>query len=127
MTPAERVAASRNLAARSDNEFNGGDTMIAAELLWGAVAQRLLAVGAVQQPPKQIRSHSFYGQMATELETQDPSKPWQSEFAAADQLHRYFYHRNLKTNELASGRTAAKHLVANADGYLQAKLVPPAA
>ena len=128
MTPTERRTASQNLLARSDDEFNnGGDTMIAAELLWGAAAQQLLAAGAVQQPPKQISSHSFYGHMATELAAQDPSKQWQSEFAAADQLHRHFYHRNLKTNELASRRAAAKRLVANADSYMQAKLAPPTA
>ena len=126
MTPSDRQTASQNLAARSDHEFNnGGDTMIAAELLWGAVAQQLLAAGAVQQPPKQIGNHSFYRQMATELATQEPSKQWQSELAAADQLHRYFYHQNLKTNELASRRAAAKHLVANAESYLQTKLAPP--
>ena len=128
MTPTERRTASQNLLARSDDEFNnGGDTMIAAELLWGAVAQHLLAAGAVQQPPKPISRHSFYGHMATELAAQDPSKQWQSEFAAADQLHRHFYHRNLKTNDLTSRRAAAKRLVANADGYMQAKLAPTTA
>ncbi len=30
-------------------------------------------------------------------------------------------------NELASRRAAAKRLVANADGYMQAKLTPPTA
>ena len=115
--------ASQNLFARSDDEFNnGGDTMIAAELLWGAVAQQLLAAGAVQRPPKQITSHSFYRRMATELVTQDQSKQWESEFAAADQLHRYFYHRNLKANELGSRRAAAKRLVANCDQYMQFKI-----
>ena len=126
MTPTERGAASQDLAARSDDEFNnGGDTMIAAELMWGAVAQQLLAVGAVQQPPKQIGAHSFYRHIATELAAQVPSKQWESEFAAADQLHRYFYHRNLKTNELASRRAAAKRLVSNAADYMKAKLAPP--
>ena len=126
MTPTERRTASQNLMARSDDEFNnGGDTMIAAELLWGAVAQQLLAAGTLQQPPKQIGNHSFYGHMATELAAQDPSKQWQSEFAATDQLHRYFYHRNLKANELTSRRAAAKRLVTNVDGYVQAKLAPP--
>ena len=128
MTPTERRTASQRLMARSDDEFNsGGDTMIAAELLWGAAAQQLLAAGAVQQPPEQISSHSFYRRRATELASQDPSKQWESEFAAAEQLHRYFYHRNLKPVELASRRAAAKRLVANADGYMRAKLASPTA
>ena len=128
MTPTERLSASQNLLARSDDEFNnGGDMMIAAELLWGAVAQLLLAVGAVQQPPEQITSHSFYRHMATELAAQDPSKQWESEFAAADQLHRYFYHRNLNSNELASRRAAAKRLLANAEGYIRSTLPHPTA
>lgn len=128
MTSAERRSASQNLMARSDDEFNtGGNTMIATELLWGAVAQQLLAAGQVQQPPKQTGGHSLYAHMATELAAQGPSKPWQSDFAAADQLHRYFYQRNLKANELTSRRAAAKRLVANVDEYLQAKLAPPTA
>ncbi len=63
--------------------------------------------------------------MARELAIPDPSKQWQSEFAAANQLHRYFYRRNLKANELASRRAAAKRLVANVDSYVQVKLTPP--
>ena len=40
MTPTERRAVSREFAQRSDQEFDqGGNDMIAAEFLWGAVAQ----------------------------------------------------------------------------------------
>ena len=48
MTPSERRATSVEFAQRSDQEFDGGgNTMIAAELLWGAVAQSLLAMAEI--------------------------------------------------------------------------------
>ena len=43
MTPKDRLDTSLEFAQRSDQEFdNGGNTMIAAELLWGAVAQTVV-------------------------------------------------------------------------------------
>ena len=61
MTPTERRTASQNLLARSDDEFNnGGDTMIAAELLWGSAApsRRDGATAAeTDQQPLLLRAH----------------------------------------------------------------------
>ena len=53
MTPRERRDASLEFAARSDQEFeHGGNSMIAAELLWGAVAQAMIAISEINEWPR---------------------------------------------------------------------------
>ena len=107
MTPTERRAVSREFAQRSDQEFDhGGNTMIAAELPWGAVAQSLLAIAEDNSWPCQ--GHGGYFQVARRLAEQQTNVLWQSEIAAADQLHRHFYNRNLQPAELDSRRFAAQ-------------------
>ena len=107
MTPTERRAMSRDFAQRSDQEFDhGGNTMIAAELLWGAVAQSLLAIAEDNSWPCQ--GHGGYFQVARRLAEQQTNVLWQSDIAAADQLHRHFYNRNLQPAELDSRRFAAQ-------------------
>ena len=107
MTPRDRLDTSLEFAQRSDQEFdNGGNTMIAAELLWGAVAQILIALAAVNEWPCQ--GHSGYFQVARRLAEQQPDVPWQSDIAAADQLHQHFYNGNLSPAELDSRRLAAQ-------------------
>ena len=113
MTPKERLDTSLEFSQRSDQEFdNGGNTMIAAELLWGAVAQTLIAVAAINEWPCQ--GHSGYFQVARRLAEQQPNVPWQSDIAAADQLHRHFYNRNLSPGELDSRRSAAQRALHSA-------------
>ena len=117
MTPDERRSASMELAQRSDQEFDHcGNTMIAAELLWGAVAQSLLAIAEVNNWPCQ--GHRGYFQVTRRLAEQQPNAPWQSDIAAADQLHRYFYNRNLRPAELDSRRSAAQRALNRASALL---------
>ena len=107
MTPAERRATGVEFAQRSDQEFDrGGNTMIAAELLWGAIAHTLLAIAEINHWP--CRGHGGYFQVARRLAEQQPYVSWQSDIAAADQLHRHFYNRNLRSAELDSRRSAAQ-------------------
>ena len=117
MTPKDRRDTSLEFAQRSDQEFdNGGNTMIAAELLWGAVAHALIAVAAINEWPCQ--GHSGYFQVARRLAEQQPDIPWQSDIAAADQLHRHFYNRTLSPAELDSRRLAAQRALHRAIALL---------
>ena len=117
MTPAERRAASIELTLRSDHEFKAnGNTMVAAELLWGAVTQGLMAIGTINQ--WQFNGHSFYQFAAGQLATQEPNIPWGAEVAAANKLHIHFYHNNLTANDLQIHRSIAKRLLTNIDQYL---------
>ena len=72
MTPQEHLDASSELAARSDQEFDqDGNRLIAAELLWGAVAHNFI-VAADFHPDWQIRGHSYYAFVATQLGSAEP-------------------------------------------------------
>ena len=107
MTPTERRAISEEFAQRSDREFDqGGNSMVAAELLWGAVAQGLIALAEINNWPCQ--GHGGYFQVARRLAGQQPNITWQSDIAAADQLHGHFYNRNLQPAQLDSRRSAAQ-------------------
>ena len=117
MTPSERRAASVEFAQRSDQEFDGGgNIMIAAELLWGAVAQSLIAIAEINQWP--CHGHRGYFEVARRLAEQQPQIQWQSDSAAADQLHEHFYNQNLQRAELDSRRAAAQRALRNAISLL---------
>ena len=90
MTASERRAISVEFVQRSDQEFDsGGNTMIAAELMWGAVAHGLLAIAEINEWP--CHGHRGYFEVARRLAQQQPNVTWQSDVAAADQLHGHFY------------------------------------
>lgn len=117
MTPTERRDASLEFALRSDQEFGrGGNTMIAAELLWGAVAHALLALAEINEWPCQ--GHRGYSMVAARLEERQPGLPWKSDIAAADQLHGHFYNRDLGSGELDSRRLAARRALHSAIALL---------
>ena len=104
-------------AQRANQEFeHGGNTMIAAELQWGAVAQSLLAIAEVNN--WSYHGHAGYFQVARRLAELQPDAPWQSDIAAADQLHRHFYNRNLRPAQLESRRSAAQRALYRAIALL---------
>ena len=124
MTPQDRMATSAEFARRSDQEFdNGGNELIAAELIWGAVAHNLLAMVDFH-PGWRVSGHSYYAFAGGELEKEDPSKSWKSDVATADRLHRHFYNNNLSADDLARCRIVAKRLKQATDQYLMGQIFP---
>ena len=122
MTPQEHLDTSSELAARSDQEFNqGGNRLIAAELLWGAVAHNLIAA-ADFHPDWQIRGHSYYAFAAGQLAREEPNTSWTADTAQADRLHHHFYNGNLSHADLATCRVAAKRLVSASADYITRKI-----
>ena len=118
MTPQERLDTSSELSARSDQEFEqGGNRLIAAELLWGAVAHNLIAVADFHHN-WQIRGHSYYAFAAGQLALEEPNTSWQSDTAQADRLHQHFYNGDLSPADLATCRAAAKRLIDATTDYL---------
>ena len=105
MNTQQRLDASMELLERSNEEFNpGGNTMIAAELLWGAYAQLSLAVAELRGWP--ASSHGAYRNTVTNLRDLQGSERWVSDWAAAERLHSHFYQDNLSPNELRTARRA---------------------
>lgn len=120
MTPIERRDASLEFAQRSDREFDhDGNTMIAAELLWGAVAHALIAIAEINEWPCQgHKGHKGYFQVAARLAEGQPGISWQCDIAAADQLHGHFYNSDLIASELNSRRLAARRALHKAIALL---------
>lgn len=118
MTPQEHLDTSSELATRSDQEFDqDGNRLIAAELLWGAVAHNFIAA-ADFHPDWQIQGHSYYAFVAAQLSSAEPGASWQSDTAQADRLHRHFYNGDLSPVDLATCRVAAKRLVNSSADYI---------
>lgn len=106
MNTQQRLDASMELLERSNEEFNtGGNTMIAAELLWGAYAQLSLAMAELRGWP--AFGHGAYRNTASNLRDLRGSERWVSDWAAAERLHSHFYQNNLSANELRTARRAA--------------------
>ena len=105
MNTQQRLDASMELMERSHEEFNsGGNTMIAAELLWGAYAQLSLAVAELRGWP--ALSHGAYRNTAKNLRDLQGLERWVSDWAAAERLHSHFYQDNLSPAELRTARRA---------------------
>ena len=105
MNTQQRLDASMELLERSNEEFNrGGNTMIAAELLWGAYAQLSLALAELRGWP--ASGHGAYRNTATNLRDLQGTERWVSDWAAAERLHSHFYQDNLSANELRTARRA---------------------
>ena len=78
MNTQQQIETSMELMERSNQEFNpGGNTMIAAELLWGAYAQLSLAVAELKGWP--ALSHGTYRNTATKLRELQGSEQWVSD------------------------------------------------
>ena len=111
MTPEERLETIGEFVQRSDVEFeNGGNSLVAAELLWGAMAHGLIAVAEIRG--WRCEGHRGYQEVAKLLEEAETLKRWQQDVGAGNQLHRHFYQGNLKPGELHSRRSAAKFAIA---------------
>lgn len=105
MNTQQRLNASTELLERSNEEFNfGGNTVIAAELLWSAYAQLSLAVAEARGWP--ALGHAAYRNTAINLRDLQDSERWVSDWAAAERLHSHFYQDNLSANELRTARRA---------------------
>ena len=107
MTLDEHLAAIRDFTQRSDQEFDeeGGNLMIAAELLWGALAHGIIALAELNG--WRCEGHQGFQFVAGKLAEGDSLPRWQSDTAAGEQLHTYFYQRNMVEGELQSRRAAA--------------------
>ena len=110
MTIDERLHIIGEFIRRSDEEFDdGGNNLIAAELLWGAVAHGLIAIAEING--WRCEGHRGYRAVSVQLDEYSPPGPWRSDTAAAEQLHVHFYQGHLGQGELRSHRTAAKRAI----------------
>ena len=109
MLTAEHAQMSLTPLERSQVEFNGGNTLIASELLWGAAAHAILAIaterewhkdshGAIKSAVRRLSRERYDDRMLTYVDSDE-------------KLHENFYHNNLNAGEITHRREQAENLV----------------
>ena len=105
MNQEQHLSMARELIRRANQESgDGGNEMIAAEFLWGALAHCLITVAQNEGLPHD--SHGTFQRIAQRLDAALGGNEWRSRFGSAEQLHEHFYHGNLPAGELRSHRRA---------------------
>ena len=99
MNQEEHLSMARELMERVDDEIaDGGNEMIAAEVLWGAFAHCLITVALNETLLHD--SHGAFKRIAQHLDAAQGRNRWRSCFGSAEQLHIHFYHGDLPGDEL---------------------------
>lgn len=107
MNREEHLNTARELLQRASQERqDGGNDMIAAELLWGAFAHCLITVALNNSLPQD--SHGAFRRIAQHLDDVHGGNAWTSTFGAAERLHFHFYHGNLPAAQFNSHRLQAQ-------------------
>ena len=118
MTPQARSQLSQTLLQRSDDEFDsGGNTHIAAELLWGAAAQLLRTV-IDTDATLEFTGHDSYRVAAERVEELSAGPFEASDYNAANRLHVHFYQGQLTDKDLKYCRRVTKRLINRLNAYL---------
>jgi hypothetical protein len=105
MTLEEHLDTMTEFTRDSDEIFTGdGNTLAAAEFLWGALAHGLVAVAEVNA--WRCEGHQGYRQVARQLQASTRRQRWRSDVAAGEQLHRHFYQGHLTGEEIKRFRAA---------------------
>ena len=109
MLTAEHVEMSLLLLERSKQEFPGGNTLIASELLWGAAAHAILAIATDRGWKKD--SHGAIKHAARRVSDERRDARMLTYVDSAEKLHENFYHNNLNVREIARRREQAERLI----------------
>ena len=118
MTPEARSQLSQTLLQRSEDELDsGGNTHIAAELLWGAVAQLLRTV--IDTDTKlELTGHDSYRDAAERVEELSREPFNALDYNAANRLHVHFYQGQLTDKDLKQCQRITKRLINRLNAYL---------
>ena len=99
MNQEEHLRMARELIMRADQESgDGGNEIIAAEFLWGALAHCLIALAQTGGLPHD--SHGAFLRIAQYLDATQGTNIWRSRFGSAERLHHHFYHGNVPAREM---------------------------
>lgn len=109
MLAEEHAQMSRMLLSRSQDEFAGGYTMVASELLWGSVAHALMA-HATQRGWRK-NSHRSIKDAARWLSKERDDARMLTYVDSGEKLHENFYHNNLNARQVACRRAQAEKVV----------------
>jgi len=105
VTPEEHLDTMSEFSRHSDEIFQGGgNNLVAAELLWGALAHGLIAIAELNG--WRCEGHQGYREVGRQLESSTQRLRWRSDVASGEQLHKHFYQGHLTDAELQRYRAA---------------------
>lgn len=108
-TVAERVAQALEFLDQAEAEFAVGDTRQAAEKLYGASVQAVIA--ASLQRGWEYQSHRANKNAARQLADEYDDPFLAAGFTAAEKLHIHFHHGDMEDYQIASDRYAVRKYV----------------
>ena len=108
-TVAERVAQALEFLDQAEAEFAMGDTRQAAEKLYGAAVQAIIA--ASRQRGWGYQSHRANKNAAFRLADEYDDPFLNAGFTAAEKLHLHFHHGDMEDYQIAADRHAVRKYV----------------
>ena len=108
-TIAERVAQSLELMEQSETEFAVGDTRQAAEKLYGAAVQAVIA--ASRQRGWDYQSHRANKNASSRLADEYDDPFLAAGFTVAEKFHIHFHHGDMEDYQIAADRLAVRKYV----------------
>ena len=109
MTAEERIRAARELIALADQFFGAGNSMVGAEMLWGAVTQIVIVIAMNRQEP--IREHQHRRATVLNLARELGDASIRRDFSEAQRLHVHFYHNDMPPELLNSAVAQTRALI----------------
>ena len=107
MTLQEHLDTMTEFTNDSDEIFtSGGNKLVAAELLWGALAHGLIAIAETNGWRRE--GHQGYREVGKQLQGSTQRLRWRSDVAAGEQLHKHFYQGHLTEMEIQRYRAATR-------------------
>ena len=107
MTLQEHLDTMAEFTNDSDEIFtSGGNKLVAAELLWGALAHGLIAIAEING--WRCEWHQGYREVGNQLQGSTQRLRWRSDVAAGEQLHKHFYQGHLTEMEIQRYRAATR-------------------
>ena len=109
MTPEERIRAAREFVSLADQFFGAGNSMVGAEMLWGAVTQIVIVIAIDRKEAIQDHQHRRSTVRNLAIEMNDESI--RRDFAEAQRLHVHFYHNDMAPELLGSAVAKTRALI----------------
>ena len=105
----QHVNFAQHFLEKSRQEFDAGDELAGAEMLWGAAAHALIAVAL--EHGWHFNSHGALRSVAGNLAALYQRPQWYSDFDTAENFHIHFYHGRLTGQEITSDRPKVARFV----------------
>ncbi len=109
MSPTEHRQVALDFLDASDEEFERGEVLQAAEKLWGAAAHALMAAAQQREWPHESHRSLKNAAMNLSREAEDPLID--AYFLAAEKFHRHFYQDSMEDWERVADRPKVHDLV----------------